>query len=163
MPQDPQKSSRVSTSSLDRLSSHRTEAVLDETISDLIEAHDNTFQCTPPLREALAGKFSHVDRYGRTPACLAASLGKKRLAQAIIKLGGGDRILDVRQMSAEDYLALPDAHFDERAKTSQTIEAHRIDARIAHHRPHPVITRSTESDASNAIEGAPPEPNADDS
>lgn len=142
------KQHRASTSSLDRLSSKESGHALDESISRLIEAHDNTFQCAPPLIEALAGKFSHVDRFGRTPACLAASLGKKKLAQAIIKLGGGHRLLDVRQMSAEDYLALPDEQFAEQVETHQQIEAYRLEERIEHHTPHPVIRREPKSDES---------------
>lgn len=139
----PEKPHRATVPSIDRLSSHLAGNRLDETISALIETHDNTFQCSAPLLAALEGKFSHVDRFGRTPACLAASLGKKRLAQKIVRLGGGHRILDLRQMSAEDYLALPDSHFEARAEEGQAIEAYRVEERIEHHRPNALIKRRT--------------------
>ena len=139
----PEKPHRATVPSIDRLSSHLAGSRLDETISALIEAHDNTFQCMAPLLAALEGKFSHVDRFGRTPACLAASLGKKKLAQKIIQLGGGHRVLDIRQMSAEDYLALPDSHFEARTEEGQHIEAYRVEERIEHHRPSPLIKRRT--------------------
>jgi len=140
------KQARASTSSLDQLSSKEAQGRLDESISRLIEQHDNTPECNAPLVAALQDKFSCVDRFGRTPACLAASLGKKKLAQAIIKLGGGHRLLDVRQMSAEDYLALPDEHFATQAQTRQQIEAYRLEERIEHHTPHPVIRREPKGD-----------------
>lgn len=144
----PRKPHRASTSSLDRLSGKGDQPLLDENISRLIEAHDNTFQCTPPLLAALEGKFSHVDRFGRTPACLAASLGKKKLAQDIIRKGGGGRALDIRQMSAEDYLALPDEHFAAQSETNQKIETYRMDEKIEHHTPHPRIHRERKRDES---------------
>ena len=133
---------RSPTSMIDHLTCHPEAAShLDERLLQLIEEHDNTFQCSTTLINALTGKFSFTDRFGRTPACLAASLGKKKLAQGIIRLGGGNRVLDVRQMSAEDYLALPDDHFSSRSEENQAIETIRIADRIQHRHPTPKIVR----------------------
>lgn len=81
-------------------------STLDAQVERLIETHDNTAVLSIELRSCIDGLFFHIDRYGRTPACLAAALGKYQLAWALIKLGGGDRVLDHRQMTAHDYLAL---------------------------------------------------------
>lgn len=133
---------RSPTSSIDHLNCHaEATSQLDEGLLQLIEDHDNTFQCSTTLIDALTGKFSFTDRFGRTPACLAASLGKKKLAQGIIRLGGGNRVLDCRQMSAEDYLSLPDSHFSAQSEEGQAIERVRLSGRIEHHSPSPKIIR----------------------